>query len=189
MTRLRDGSLDMRILLTGSPGIGKTTAIQRIVRGLRGIKCAGFYTDEKRERGQRRGFMIRTLDGEEGTLALVGGGKGPRVGRYVVRIEEFESVALPRIDPEKSPAELYVIDEIGKMELMSKKFRESIISLLAQQSNLLATVAVRGKGFLDQVKGRNDVELVEVTKENRDLLPETMTVKIIRKLKGLESTI
>ncbi len=133
--------------------------------------------------------MIRTLDGEEGTLALVGGGKGPRVGRYVVRIEEFESVALPRIDPEKSPAELYVIDEIGKMELMSKKFRESIISLLAQQSNLLATVAVRGKGFLDQVKGRNDVELVEVTKENRDLLPETMTVKIIRKLKGLESTI
>jgi nucleoside-triphosphatase len=78
----------MRILLTGSPGIGKTTVIQRILRNLQGIKCAGFYTDEKRERGQRRGFMIRTLDGEEGTLASVGGETGPRVGRYMVHIED-----------------------------------------------------------------------------------------------------
>jgi nucleoside-triphosphatase len=179
----------MRILLTGSPGIGKTTAIRRILRNLQGIKCSGFYTDEKRERGQRRGFMIRTLDGEEGTLASVGGETGPRVGRYMVHIEELERVVLPRINPEESPAELYVIDEIGKMELMSKKFRESIITLLAQPSNILATVAIKGKGFLDQVKGRNDVDLIEVTKENRDSLPETTAHRIVTALKGDQNAI
>jgi len=189
MTRLRDGFLDMRILLTGSPGIGKTTVIHRILRDLRGIKCAGFYTEEKRYSGQRRGFWIRTLDGEEGTLASIGYGRGPRVGRYLIHVEEFERLVLSRINPEYSPAELYVIDEIGKMELMSKRFREGVITLLASRSNLLATVAKRGKGFLDQLKGRNDVELVEVTKENRDLLPESIAIKIITELKGLESTI
>ncbi len=133
--------------------------------------------------------MIRTLDGEEGTLASVGGETGPRVGRYMVHIEEFERVVLPRINPEESPAELYVIDEIGRMELMSRKFRESIISLLAQPANVLATVALRGKGFLDQIKGRNDVDLIEVTKGNRDSLPETTALKIITEIKGVKSTI
>ena len=133
--------------------------------------------------------MIRTLDGEEGTLASVGGETGPRVGRYMVHIEEFERVVLSRINPEESPAELYVIDEIGRMELMSRKFRESIISLLAQPSNVLATVALRGKGFLDQIKGRNDVDLIEVTKGNRDSLPETTALKIVTEIKGVQSTI
>ncbi len=129
--------------------------------------------------------MFRTLDGEEGPLASVGGETGPRVGRYMVHIEEFERVVLPRINLEESPAELYVIDEIGKMELMSKKFRESIINLLAQPANVLATVALRGKGFLDQVKGRNDVDLIEVTKGNRDSLPETTALKITTEIKSI----
>jgi nucleoside-triphosphatase THEP1 len=69
------------------------------------------------------------------------------------------------------------------------KIRESIISLLAQPANVLATVALRGKGFLDQIKGRNDVDLIEVTKENRDSLPETTAHRIIMVLKGVQSTI
>jgi len=189
MTRLRDGSLDMRILLTGSPGIGKTTVIHRILRDLRGIKCAGFYTEEKRYSGQRRGFWIRTLDGEEGTLASIGYGRGPRVGRYMVHVEEFERLVLSRINPEYSTAELYVIDEIGKMELMSKRFREGVINLLASKSNLLATVAKRGKGFLDQLKGRNDVELIEVRRETRDLLPKIISQKILRELRYINDNI
>ncbi len=87
--------------------------------------------------------MIRTLDGEEGTLASIGYGRGPRVGRYLIHVEEFERLVLSRINPEYSAAELYVIDEIGKMELMSKRFREGVITLLSSRSNLLATVAKR----------------------------------------------
>ncbi len=68
------------------------------------------------------------------------------------------------------------------MELMSKRFRKGVINLMASRSNLLATVAKRGKGFLDQLKGRNDVELIEVTRKNRDLLPKIISQKILREL-------
>jgi len=159
----------MRLILTGVPGIGKTTLIRAVIDQVGDINCAGFYSEEKRHRGQRIGFKITTLDGKEATLASVGR-KEPTVGRYSVHLEEFEKLILPRLDPETSPADLYVIDEIGKMELLSSKFRNKLIDLLARPSNIFATIAKKGKGFIEQLKARNDIELIEVTRENRDRL-------------------
>ncbi|MCZ6626334.1 MAG: NTPase [Deltaproteobacteria bacterium] len=172
----------MRLLLTGFPGIGKTTVVRTALRNLEGIKCAGFYTEEKRYQRERIGFKIMTLDGEEGTLASIDRGREPTVGRYTVHVEEFERLALPLIDPEITPADLYIIDEIGKMELLSQRFRTKLIDLLARPSNLLATIAKKGKGFVEQIKGRNDIELIEVTRENRDRLPEEIVRRVKREI-------
>ena len=172
----------MRLFLTGIPGIGKTTLIRSILERLEEVRCAGFYTEEKRHGGQRIGFKIVTLDGLEGTLASIGR-KEPTVGRYSVHVEEFEKLTLPQLDPATSPADLYVIDEIGRMELFSHKFRDSLVNLLARPSNLLATIAKKGAGFIDQIKARNDIELIEVTRENRDRLAG----EILRRVKA-EST-
>ena len=98
---------------------------------------------------------------------------------------EFEDLVLPRIDVDKITADLFVIDEIGRMELESTKFRNAVIELLARPCNLLGTVAKKGKGFLDQIKDRNDIELIEVTKENRDQLPATIVERILSQVKGL----
>jgi nucleoside-triphosphatase len=102
------------------------------------------------------------------------------VGRYTVHIEEFERLALPMIDPEITPADLYVIDEIGKMELLSRRFRDKLVDLLARPVNLLATIAKKGKGFIEQIKGRNDIELIEVTRDNRDRLPGEIAARILK---------
>ncbi len=171
----------MRLLITGSPGVGKTTLIRAILERLEGVECAGFYTEEKRHRGQRIGFKITTLDGQEGTLASIGR-KGPSIGRYSVHVEEFEKLALSQLDTEITHAELYVIDEIGKMELLSQKFRNKVIDLLAKPSNFLGTIAKKGKGFIEQIKGRNDIELIEITRENRDHLPDQIARRIKRDL-------
>jgi len=168
----------MRLLLTGVPGVGKTTLVRKILAQIEDLKCAGFYTAEKRHRGQRIGFKFVTLDGAEGTLASVGR-KEPTVGRYSVAVEEFEKLALPRLDRDNSPADLYVIDEIGKMELLSVKFRNAVIDLLARPSNILATIAKKGKGFVAQLKTRNDIELIEVTRANRDRLVGEIVRRII----------
>lgn len=176
----------MRLFLTGSPGIGKTTLIRAVLEKLDEGQCAGFYTEEKRHRGQRIGFKIITLDGQEGTLASIGR-KELMVGRYSIHLEEFEKLALPQLDPELTPADLYVIDELGKMELFSQKFRNKLIDLLARSSNFLATIAKKGKGFIEQIKGRNDVELIEVTRANRDHLVEEITMRIKRELGTLTS--
>ncbi len=50
------------ILLTGPPGVGKTTAVKAVVT-LLGGRAGGFYTRELRHRGSRTGFEIVTLDG------------------------------------------------------------------------------------------------------------------------------
>ena len=168
----------MRLFLTGVPGVGKTTVIRAIVERLDELTCAGFYSEEKRQGGQRVGFRVVTLDGKEAKLASVGR-KEPTVGRYSVHVEEFEKLVLPDLDPRTTTADLYVIDEIGKMELLSREFRTRITDLLAHPTNLLATIAKKGKGFVQQIKARNDIELIEVTRTNRDQLPD----KIARKIK------
>ena len=165
------------MLLTGNPGVGKTTLIRVVVNWLEEVTCAGFYTEEKRHAGQRIGFRIVTLNGDEGTLASVGR-REPTVGRYSVHVEEFEKLVLPTVDPGIMPADLYVIDEIGKMELFSRAFRNKIMNLLAQPTNLLATIAKRGQGFIKQLKSRNDIELIEVTLQNRDQLAKEIEERI-----------
>lgn len=167
----------MRLFLTGNPGVGKTTLIRAVAERLEGITCAGFYTEETRQKGQRTGFRIVTLDGRVGTLASLGTQK-PTVGKYSVHVEEFEKLALRCLDSINAPADLYVIDEIGKMEVLSRRFRTAINELLAQPTNLLATIAKKGTGFIDQLKRRSDVEMIEVTRKNRDELPEELARKI-----------
>jgi nucleoside-triphosphatase len=172
----------MRLFLTGNPGVGKTTLIRAVVQRLKGITCAGFYTEETRQGGQRTGFRVVTLDEQKGILAIVGR-KKPTVGKYSIRVETFEKLVLLQLDPITTPADLYVIDEIGKMELLSRQFRMRIVELLAQPTNLLATITKRGNEFTDQIKRRTDIEIIEVTRQNRDELPEELARKIETQLR------
>ncbi len=43
------------LLITGLPGIGKTTLIKKLSEELKVLHPAGFYTEEIREEGQRKG--------------------------------------------------------------------------------------------------------------------------------------
>jgi hypothetical protein len=108
------------------------------------------------------------------------------VGKYAIHVEEFEKLVLRYLDPVTTLAGLYVIDEIGKMELLSGRFKIRIIELLDQPTNLLATIAKTGNGFIDQIKRRSDVEIIEVTRNNRDelrILEEKNL--IVRKMPGV----
>jgi nucleoside-triphosphatase len=177
MSRGHTTERNTRLFLTGNPGVGKTTLIRAIVERLEGITCAGFYTEETRQGVQRTGFQIVTLDGQVGSLASLGT-QNPKVGKYSVHVEAFEKLALPCLDLVKPPVDLYVIDEIGKMELLSRRFRTRIIELLVQPINLLATIAQRGNGLIDQIKQRSDVEIIQVTLKNRHQLPGELAQKI-----------
>lgn len=169
------------ILLTGRPGVGKTTVIRRVVEQLEDWKVRGFYTQELRQGGRRTGFRVVTLDGREGRLAEVGLDSPHRVGRYGVDLESFERVALPALAiPE---ADLIVIDEIGKMECFSHAFQQAVQQALDGPLPVLGTIGRGGTPFMRSVRGRGDVQLIEVTRANRRELPGRLAQTLIA-LKG-----
>ena len=134
---------------------------------------SGFVTREVREGRRRSGFRIETASGEEGTLAHVGYRGPPRVGKYGVDLDEFERIALPALEhvPEGG---VVVIDELGKMELASRPFRDAVGALFESDSNVVATVHAHRHPFTDELKRRGDVTVQRVTRENRDALPEQL---------------
>jgi nucleoside-triphosphatase THEP1 len=168
------------ILITGLPGTGKTTMILSLVERLSGTK-AGFITKEKRDEGKRTGFVIETISpsGEKKTAPLAARSqKGmPRVGSYRVFVDSIENVAVPSISEE---ADFIVIDEIGKMECTSNRFKEAVLSAMGGRGRVIATIAKKGVGFIKEVKDRGDVRIFEVTNRNRDSLLETLIREIER---------
>ena len=157
-----------KILLTGQPGCGKTTAIMKIVAGLERHSVAGFYTQEIREHGVRKGFSWKRLDGAAGTLAHVDIKSRCKVGKYGVDVAGFEANVVPVLDVERTGAELIVIDEIGTMECFSEKFVAAVRRLLESDKSVLGTVAQKGAGLISEVKSYPGVRLIALTHDNRD---------------------
>lgn len=159
------------LLLTGIPGIGKTTVIRRVAERLAGQRLGGFYTEEMRVGGERRGFRLLGFDGSDRVLAHVDLRDGPRVSRYGVDVAALDAVADTLLAPHPGVA-VYLVDEIGRMECLSPRFVEAVRRLLDTHAVVIATVAIKGGGFIAEVKGRSDVVVWEVTHSNRNAMPE-----------------
>ena len=117
----------IRILLEGRPGSGKTTVARRLAERLRAarVPTTGFTTEEIREGKRRVGFRVEAIGGPRATLAHVTFPGPPQVGKYGVDLEAFERVALPALEPPDAGG-IVVVDELGKMELASARFREAV---------------------------------------------------------------
>jgi len=158
------------LLLTGVPGIGKTTIIKRLVGRLTEFTVNGFYTEEIRNGIQRVGFRLIGLRGPSGVIAHVDFDCPHRVGRNKVEVAKIDYLAnanLAAVD-----AELTLIDEIGKIECLSPAFVSRIKTILEAGGPLVATIAKKGGGFIEEIKHRSDCELWEVTLQNRNHMPE-----------------
>lgn len=164
----RDAENQTCLLLTGTPGVGKTTVIRRVADGLAGAKPGGFYTEEMRVAGGREGFRLVGFDGSQRVLAHVRL-PPPRVSKYGVDVAALDAAAGALLDP--AGAEVFLVDEIGKMECLSGRFVEATRRLLDAGRVAVATIARQGGGFIAEVKRRPDVALREVTRANRDALP------------------
>ena len=156
-------------LITGLPGVGKTTLIERLSEALTYLHPVGFYTEEIREGGERKGFELVNLEGKRGVLSHVDIKSPYRVGQYKVDISGFEDFldGISFFDPSSG---LIMIDEIGKMECLSDKFKKILIEILDSEKWVIATIALKGSGLITEVKQRQDVKLFEITKRKRDSL-------------------
>ncbi|XP_072772133.1 cancer-related nucleoside-triphosphatase isoform X1 [Nerophis lumbriciformis] len=164
------------VFLTGPPGVGKTTLVQKACDALvsSGHSLEGFYTEEVRQGGQRTGFDVVTVRGERGHLSRIRDVTGAShgrpvytVGQYVVDLASFESLALPlfkkvRLNGGENKT-VFVLDEIGKMELFSQPFIRAVRQTLDCSScTILGTIPIpKGKplGLVEEVRIRSDVRV------------------------------
>jgi nucleoside-triphosphatase THEP1 len=166
------------LLVTGPPRCGKSTLIEAVVSSI-DLPLSGFFTREIRESGRRTGFKIITLEGRQGVLAHERGKGKVRLGKYRVNLKDMDEIAVPSIVPSR-PDQIIVIDEIGRMECFSARFRETLLQTLDSPNKIIGSIALKGGDFITAIKKRPDVELIHVSEENRDHLPASLIETLLR---------
>jgi len=154
------------LLLTGKPGTGKTALIKEALARTK-VKRGGFYTEEIRTEGIRQGFRIVTLDGQEAILAHVGISSPYQISKYRVDADSLDRVGVSALHKALKESDLIVIDEIGKMELLSPRFKEAATQVINSGKKVLGTIMLNPHPFADEIKRHPEVETLLVTRDNR----------------------
>ncbi|MDZ7688001.1 MAG: NTPase [Halobacteriales archaeon] len=167
------------VLLTGSPGVGKTTVVEKVVERARdrGKMVRGVFSPEIRDDGERVGFRITDVSTKNSEVMAHVGYDGPAVGKYGVDVSAVESVAREAVVA--YDADTVVVDEVAPMQTHSEVFVERVRAVLDSPTPVVAVVQeARETGFVGSVKDRDDVMLVRVTEANRDGLPDDILCRL-----------
>lgn len=172
------------MLVTGPPGCGKTTVLLKLYKllGDRGYVVGGIISPEMRREGIREGFEIVDLLGRRGILAHISlaTSGAPMISRYGVDLRDLDEISREAFSRD---ADVFIVDEIGPMELKSNVFASEVWRKLDSETPVAAAVHFRtSAGFIARVKDRSDTRLVVVTAKNRDRLPDLMCQQIVEAL-------
>lgn len=170
------------LLVTGKPGIGKSTAVAATLEALRARPHAGFISSEIHENGKRQGFQIRTLrSNQSGVLASptiespvrFGSLRPDGLPRLGVDLEFLRKHVVPELRLALTEPEcIVVLDELGPMQASAPELCEAIDALLDGPWTAIGSIAeAAGHAWLDEVKERANVRQLRLTVENRDQAP------------------
>ncbi len=174
----------IKIGLSGLPGVGKTTTLIKTIEILEeeGYVVGGMITEELRENGKRTGFYVLDwMSQEKKVFAHKDFESRHKVGKYGIDIKALEEVGIKALQDAMDKADIIVIDEIGKMEVESKKFVQTVRDILDMDKHIIMTLHKKSRNsLLQEIRRRDDIRMLEVTPINRNLLP----FKIVQLIKG-----
>jgi len=178
------------LLVTGAPGVGKSTALKRAASRLRdrGHEVGGLVSPEVRDAEDRVGFRLVDLaTGEDAVMAHVDHAEGPSVGTYRVDVDAVDRVAGPALRRAREEVDVILVDEIAPMEVASEVFVHGVRACLDVAQPLVGTVHQRSsRGFVGEVKDREDVAILEVTEQTREAIPTELVQRVTAALEGRE---
>ncbi len=157
----------MKILITGKPKSGKSTLLEQLISDIKNKK--GFITKEITDKnGKRIGFKVITSERKMGFLANVNIKSKYKIAKYFVDVKGFDKLIKDLFTFNKN--QFLYIDEIGGMELLSDKFRRLVELYLNSKNTFIATLTAPhySDSFIDYIKKRRDVKIIEIAPENRE---------------------
>ena len=168
------------LILTGAPGIGKTTAVIHSVKMLknRGLNVGGVVSKEIRINNMRVGFeFVDLVTNETNVLAYVFG-NGPKVGKYFVSLEGCR-FAAERLSTALKSCDVIICDEIGPMELKSMEFTNSVRNLLNVDKKIIIVMHQKLRHPLTDQFRNNASLLINVDLDNREKVSEILLNRLL----------
>jgi nucleoside-triphosphatase len=155
--------------------VGKSTLVQKAVEAAK-VKVGGVLARDKRIKDRRAGFELLDLgSGHTGMLADETG-NGPQLGKYRVRLDDLDQIGAKAIE-DALKADLIVVDEVGPMELTSRRFVRAVDNAIASDKPMLVVLHQWSMHPLAK-KIRKNFRVLTVTKENRDSLLYDLTKEL-----------
>ena len=152
--------------------MGKSTLVQKAAEATK-VKVGGVLATDKRIKDRRAGFELLDLgSGHTGMLADETG-TGPQLGKYRVRLDDLDQIGAKAVE-DALIADLIVVDEVGPMELSSRRFVRAVEKAIASDKPMLVVLHQWSVHPLAK-KIRKNFKVLTVTKENRDSLLYDLT--------------
>ena len=186
--RKRDGKMPkaLKVGITGLPQAGKTDILHRVIDMLEGegIKVGGMITEAILDGGKRVGFNVMDWETKEKEVMahkdIETETSRMRVEDFGVNVEAIDRIGVPAIMKAIEDADVIVIDEIGRMEVLSHEFIKAVKETFDMDKPLIITLHKKSRNpLLQDIRRRDDVRILEVTPINRSILP----YKIVRLVK------
>lgn len=169
----------MRVFITGQPGVGKTTLLKKVSKFCKELEVPiyGFITEEIREGNKRIGFDLINLKTEERfNFASIHKSTCYKFGKYFLNIDKFEEI-IEHIFYQHG--NLLILDEIGKMEFYSVKFKKEIFKFLEGETNIIASLH---RDFVSAFKKYGRIYYLDY--DNRDKIFDEIKIEILRNFKS-----
>ena len=173
------------IILTGDFSIGKSTIIDNYIKYLNknNISYGGFRTFSILENNEYNVYIIPSsskllLDKNYKYHTLIKcdyplddtNKIGDRNTKSFNR-EIFDTVGIEILNNDIKNKKVIVIDEIGYLESNSEKFLNKIYECFQDINKKTVAIARKnGNSFLEKMKMNKNINIIEVTKDNRDYI-------------------
>lgn len=164
----------MKVLLTGPPRSGKSRLLRQLAEQYPG-NAGGYLVKEILGPDRRRagfellvvwsgpGSGLRTV--ERAVLARLDPWSPHRVGKYWLE-ESAVTMAVQALDAAMHEGGLVLVDEIGPLQIGVPSFRDALSRCLDGPGPLLGAISPAPDPFLDALRNRPGLRLLEVNRLN-----------------------